>query len=125
MRCAATSASRARSNDFFQHLEKLPISYYHGQRTGEFHGRYHVLLGAMSPLEGIGPEQLAAEKNVHFYRSADEAVDHVRRYTREGLLERALRDSERERGDTDAAGLEIGELIRGVIAHVHGGCELA
>jgi recombination protein RecR len=28
------------------------------ERTGEFGGRYHVLLGAMSPLEGIGPEQL-------------------------------------------------------------------
>lgn len=28
------------------------------EKTGEFKGRYHVLLGAMSPLEGIGPEQL-------------------------------------------------------------------
>ena len=28
------------------------------EKTGEFRGRYHVLLGAMSPLEGIGPEQL-------------------------------------------------------------------
>ena len=28
------------------------------ERTGEFNGRYHVLLGVMSPLEGIGPEQL-------------------------------------------------------------------
>lgn len=28
------------------------------ERTGEFKGRYHVLLGAMNPLEGIGPEQL-------------------------------------------------------------------
>ena len=28
------------------------------EQTGEFRGRYHVLLGAMSPLEGIGPEQL-------------------------------------------------------------------
>jgi recombination protein RecR len=28
------------------------------ERTGEYNGRYHVLLGAMSPLEGIGPEQL-------------------------------------------------------------------
>ena len=28
------------------------------ERTGEFRGRYHVLLGAISPLEGIGPEQL-------------------------------------------------------------------
>jgi len=28
------------------------------ERTGEFHGRYHVLLGALSPLDGIGPEDL-------------------------------------------------------------------
>ena len=28
------------------------------EKTGEFRGRSHVLLGAMSPLEGIGPEQL-------------------------------------------------------------------
>lgn len=28
------------------------------EKTGEFKGRYHVLLGAMSPIEGIGPEQL-------------------------------------------------------------------
>ena len=28
------------------------------EKTGEFRGRYHVLLGAMSPLDGIGPEQL-------------------------------------------------------------------
>ena len=29
------------------------------ERTGEFRGRYHVLLGALSPLRGIGPEELA------------------------------------------------------------------
>jgi len=28
------------------------------ERTGEFKGRYHVLQGAISPIEGIGPEQL-------------------------------------------------------------------
>lgn len=28
------------------------------ERTGEFHGVYHVLQGAISPIEGIGPEQL-------------------------------------------------------------------
>jgi len=28
------------------------------ERTGEFHGRYHVLLGVMNPIDGIGPEQL-------------------------------------------------------------------
>lgn len=28
------------------------------ERTGEFHGVYHVLGGALSPLDGIGPEEL-------------------------------------------------------------------
>ncbi len=29
------------------------------ERTGEYHGLYHVLLGALSPHRGIGPERLA------------------------------------------------------------------
>ena len=28
------------------------------ERTGDFKGRYHVLLGAVSPIDGIGPDQL-------------------------------------------------------------------
>ena len=28
------------------------------ERTGEYRGHYHVLLGALSPLDGIGPEHL-------------------------------------------------------------------
>lgn len=28
------------------------------EKTGEFRGRYHVLLGAISPIDGIGPAQL-------------------------------------------------------------------
>jgi recombination protein RecR len=28
------------------------------EKTGEFRGRYHVLLGAISPIDGVGPDQL-------------------------------------------------------------------
>ena len=28
------------------------------EKTGEYRGRYHVLAGAISPIEGIGPDQL-------------------------------------------------------------------
>lgn len=28
------------------------------EKTGQFKGKYHVLLGAMNPLEGIGADQL-------------------------------------------------------------------
>jgi recombination protein RecR len=31
------------------------------ERTREFHGRYHVLLGALSPQRGIGPSELRIE----------------------------------------------------------------
>jgi recombination protein RecR len=35
------------------------------ERTGEFNGRYHVLMGCMNPLEGIGPDQLKMRELVH------------------------------------------------------------
>jgi recombination protein RecR len=35
-----------------------PLDVLAVERTGEFHGRYHVLHGAISPIDGIGPERL-------------------------------------------------------------------
>ena len=32
------------------------------EKTQEFHGRYHVLGGAISPIEGIGPDQLRVKE---------------------------------------------------------------
>lgn len=34
-------------------LDIIPL-----ERTGQFHGTYHVLGGALSPIDGVGPEQL-------------------------------------------------------------------
>jgi recombination protein RecR len=34
------------------------------ERTQEFRGRYHVLQGAISPIEGIGPDQLRVRELV-------------------------------------------------------------
>lgn len=45
------------------------------EKTGEFRGRYHVLLGAMNPLEGIGPEQLKIKEL--FARIEPEGVQEV------------------------------------------------
>ncbi len=45
------------------------------EKTGEFRGRYHVLLGAMSPLEGIGPEQLKIRELVA--RIGPEGIEEV------------------------------------------------
>jgi recombination protein RecR len=32
------------------------------ERTGEFKGRYHVLLGAISPIDGVGPGEIRVEE---------------------------------------------------------------
>ncbi|MEW5901725.1 MAG: recombination mediator RecR [Acidobacteriota bacterium] len=32
------------------------------EKTGAFHGRYHVLLGTLSPLRGVGPDELRLER---------------------------------------------------------------
>ncbi len=45
------------------------------EKTGEFKGRYHVLLGAMSPLDGIGPEQLKMKEL--FARIEPESIEEV------------------------------------------------
>jgi recombination protein RecR len=45
------------------------------ERTQEFRGRYHVLGGAISPIEGIGPEQLRVRELLA--RVGDEKVEEV------------------------------------------------
>jgi recombination protein RecR len=35
-----------------------PLDVLAIERTGEFKGRYHVLHGAISPIDGVGPERL-------------------------------------------------------------------
>ena len=45
------------------------------ERTHEFNGRYHVLQGAISPIEGIGPEQLRVRELMR--RVTDEGITEV------------------------------------------------
>lgn len=39
------------------------------EKTGIFSGRYHVLLGSLSPIKGIGPDELRLEKLISRLRS--------------------------------------------------------
>jgi recombination protein RecR len=39
-----------------------PSTVYAIERTGEYHGLYHVLLGAISPLDGVKPEDIKAKE---------------------------------------------------------------
>ena len=39
-----------------------PLDVVALERTGQFKGRYHVLHGALSPVEGIGPDKLRVQE---------------------------------------------------------------
>ena len=52
-----------------------PLDVLAIERTGEFRGRYHVLHGAISPIDGIGPERIRARELIE--RVRDGGVDEV------------------------------------------------
>ena len=45
------------------------------EKTQEFRGRYHVLHGALNPIEGVGPEQLRVKELVG--RLEDESITEI------------------------------------------------
>jgi recombination protein RecR len=42
-----------------------PLDVVAIERTGQYAGQYHVLHGALSPIEGIGPEELKMRELLH------------------------------------------------------------
>jgi recombination protein RecR len=52
-----------------------PLDVLAIERTGEFRGRYHVLHGAISPIDGIGPERLRARELIN--RVSGGGIDEV------------------------------------------------
>ena len=65
--CALCADSRR--EDATLCVVEQPMDVLALERTGEFRGRYHVLKGALSPVDGIGPDQLRLR----------ELIDRVRR----------------------------------------------
>lgn len=48
-----------------------PLDVLALERTGGFHGRYHVLQGVLSPIEGIGPDDLTVRDLVERVRAGE------------------------------------------------------
>ena len=67
------------------------------EKTREYRGKYHVLGGVMSPMDGIGPEQRYIQPL-------------VRRVTQEGVKEVILAISPTVEGETTS--LYIGQLLK-------------
>ena len=80
-----------------------PLDVLAIERTGEFRGRYHVLHGAISPIDGIGPERLRTR----------ELVDRVRQG---GVEEVILATNPNLEGEATA--MYLADLLRGQVPAV-------
>lgn len=58
-RCEICSSSRRDSSTIL--VVEEPSTLYAIERTGEYRGLYHVLLGSLAPLEGRGPGDLRTQ----------------------------------------------------------------
>jgi len=74
-----------------------PADLVQVERTGSFQGRYHVLMGALSPLRGVGPEDLRIGEL-------------LRRVEEEGVREVILATN--PNADGDATALYLARLLK-------------
>ncbi len=54
-----------------------PQAIFTLENTGDFSGRYHVLRGLISPLEGIGPEQLTIKNLLQRVKGEKENIEEI------------------------------------------------
>ncbi|MEO8247577.1 MAG: recombination mediator RecR [Chloroflexota bacterium] len=71
--CAICADERREANRIC--VVEEPLDVLAIERTGEFRGRYHVLHGAISPIDGIGPDQIRARELI--LRAAAGGTDEV------------------------------------------------
>jgi recombination protein RecR len=80
-----------------------PLDVVAIERTGEFRGRYHVLHGAISPIDGIGPDRLRIRELMA--RVGDSGVEEVILATNPNL-------------EGEATAMYLADLLRPHIADV-------
>ena len=85
------------------------------EKTGSYHGLYHVLLGALSPLDGIGPSELKIE-------------DLLKRIRKHSIKEVILATNSNTEGETTALyllralkplGVKVTRIARGLPVGSH------
>ena len=59
----------------YNNLYPDPRDVYALERAREYHGLYHVLHGNLSPMDGVGPDQLRIKELLH--RVAEEPIEEV------------------------------------------------
>jgi recombination protein RecR len=85
-----------------------PLDVLAIERTGEFRGRYHVLHGSISPIDGIGPDRLKIRE---LLRRVDEAAGEGRRIEEVILATNPTLEGE-------ATAMYLGERLEGRVGDI-------
>jgi len=85
-----------------------PLDVLALERTGEFRGRYHVLHGAISPIDGIGPDRLRIR----------ELLDRVDAAVAEGLPFEEVILATNPTLEGEATAMYLDERLEGKVASV-------
>jgi recombination protein RecR len=85
-----------------------PLDVLAIERTAEFRGRYHVLHGAISPIDGIGPERLKVRE---LLARADQADREGRRFEEVIIATNPTLEGE-------ATAMYLGERLEGSVGSV-------
>jgi recombination protein RecR len=85
-----------------------PLDVLAIERTGEFRGQYHVLHGAISPIDGIGPDRLKIRE---LLERVDEAVSEGRRVEEVIVATNPTLEGE-------ATAMYLGERLEGLVGSV-------
>ena len=75
------------------------------ERTGEYHGLYHVLLGALAPQRGVGPDELAIDGLLGRIERMEGGVEEVVLATNPSV-------------EGEATALYLARLLRGRVPHL-------
>lgn len=65
--CNICSNPRRRENGQICVVES-PADIYAIEQTGQYSGRYFVLMGHLSPLDGIGPDDIGLDRSSNGWR---------------------------------------------------------
>jgi recombination protein RecR len=85
-----------------------PLDVLAIERTGEFRGRYHVLHGAISPIDGIGPDRLKIR----------ELLERVDEAAAEGAMVEEVIIATNPTLEGEATAMYLGERLEGKVGSV-------
>jgi recombination protein RecR len=92
-------------------------------KSGEYHGVFHILGGVLNPLEGVGPEQLQIDSLINRIRVGAVGADSIRPYIGEGQTVKEIIIATNPSLEGETTAMHIAKIIREVNKQISGSAD--